>query len=168
MATFNPTQSVSSGAAEDKRAEVNQDLPGGDYLLRIVWFKREVSKAGNEYLRLKAEVLSGPHTNSAFFTNLQCKIEMAPVAIRWKGLCRALGITDSFEIGGREGDADFLRLFKDKPFKAQIARTISGEYVNFDLQGFYTRDKWTENDVEAVRALVETMTSAADDDDIPF
>ena len=112
MATFNPSAApVSTGNSEN--AEATTDMPSGDYLIRAVWFSRERNKQNTaDYLRVKWEILAGPHSNKAFFANLSCQVEVGGVASRWMAISKGLEITESFEVGGEAGDKDFLRLIK--------------------------------------------------------
>lgn len=173
MPTFDPSPSASNETSTE-RVETSNDIPSGDYILRAVWFDSQVGKAsGKEYLRIKFEILAGEHASTAFFGNLSCSVDVGPVAARWRGLCKALEITESFEIGGPSGVRDFARLFKNKPFRARVNRSESNEFVNYDISHTYDRKTWSENEIAAVNALGtptygEDTGAPPDGDDVPF
>lgn len=178
MANFNPT--VQSGdSSNGQNTQTSDSIPSGDYLVRAVWFDRNMSKNGSEYLRVKWEILAGPQANTAFFANLSCKIEVDGVASRWRSICKGLGIEESFEVGGPQGDKDFARLVKGRPVRARVNRTVSGEYTNFDIQRTYNKETWTQGEIKAVKDLADTMLGSdapsqeehspeEDDDQLPF
>ena len=176
MASFNPTVAPGNDS-NGESAQSSDQIPSGDYLIRAVWFDRkENGKKDGEYLRIKWEILAGPHANTAFFANLSCKVHVDGVASRWRSICKGLGVEESFEVGGEKGDKDFARLIKGRPFRARVGRSTSGEYVNYDIQKTYTKDTWSEGEQKAVKELADTMlgqeSEAASvpkpDDDIPF
>lgn len=173
MASFDP------GAAVSGEVEV----PSADYLLRAVWFKREQNKAGDgEYLRVKWEIVAGNHTKATFFANMSCKIHVDGVAARWRSISKGLDITEAFEVGGAQGDKDFSRLVMNRPFKARVARTEDGEWINYDIQRTYDKSTWTEGEHQAIKDLAaelglspdegapatEASISDVGDDQIPF
>lgn len=179
MASFNPTVQSSSSDSSGESAKTDDTIPSGDYLVRAVWFDRCQNKAGTaEYLRVKWEILAGPKANTAFFANLSCKIEVEGVASRWRSLCKGLEITESFEIGGPEGDRDFARLIKGRPVRARVNREESNGYTNFDIQRTHAKATWTPGEVKAVKDLADNLLGseapptpeppADDTDDIPF
>lgn len=171
MASFDPGSS-----SESKEV----DVPSGDYLVRAVWFDRKQNNAGDgEYLRVKWEIVAGPHAKATFFANLSCKTHVDGVASRWRSICKGLDITEKFEVGGSQGDKDFNRLIMSRPFKARVGREENGEYTNYDIQRSYARSTWSEGEIKAVKDLAAEMgiddssapaTDAApvDDDQIPF
>lgn len=172
MASFDP------GSSTDSK---DVDVASGDYLVRAVWFDRTQNKARDgEYLRVKWEVVAGPLTGATFFANLSCKVATDGVAARWRSICKGLDITEKFEVGGAQGDKDFARLIKGRPFKARVAREEKGEWVNYDIQRTYPRATWSEGEVQAVKDLANEMgvgdssapvdnTPTLDDDQqIPF
>ena len=65
---FDPNETVAASNGSDI------DVQTGDYLQKIVYFSRNTSATGNEYLRLKVEVISGEFAGGAYYTNLSCKV----------------------------------------------------------------------------------------------
>jgi hypothetical protein len=171
MPTFDPSAKpdTSGGGGSDERVETNDNIPSGDYLLRAVWFDSQFGKQSKkEYLRIKWEILAGEFAGTGFFGNLSCSVDVGPVAARWRDMCRALGISESFEIGGQAGVRDFARLFKNKPFRARVNRSESGDYVNYDISKTYGPDTWSDNERAAVGGGGGTDEPAPDSDDVPF
>ena len=95
MSTFNPLAAAPTDQGASEQATVNENLPSGDYLIRIVWFSRQTSRADNEYLRVKWEILAGEYANNAFFANLSCKVDAGGVRARWVSLCKGLNINEA-------------------------------------------------------------------------
>lgn len=176
MPTFDPEAtppSSDSGGGTTERVETSNDIPSGDYIVRAVWFNSQFGRdSKKEYLRIKWEILAGAHANTGFFGNLSCSVDVGPVAARWRDMCKALGVTENFEIGGPAGVRDFARLFKNKPFRARVNRSESGEYVNYDISNTHPRSTWSENEVAAVKGAGGGAPHPADDpppsDNVPF
>jgi hypothetical protein len=172
MPTFDPeARPAPSGDGPTERVETSDTIPSGDYVIRAVWFDSKFGQQSQrEYLRIKWEILAGEHAGTGFFGNLSCSVDVGPVAARWREMCKALGIVENFEIGGPDGIRDFARLFKNKPFRARVNRSESGNFVNYDIGSAYLRSSWSENEVAAAGDLAPQDTGGPppDSDRAPF
>jgi len=128
-------------------------VPAGDYMLALVWFKRQVGKdSGQDYLRCKWQVIGGRAKGKSFFANISCNLSKEGTVVRWQILMECCGVTEQFELGStregndREGDDNITRLFMHKPIKARVKVETNGGYTNNDLQMLHFRKNWTDED----------------------
>ncbi len=149
-------------------------VAAGDYMLALVWFKRQIGKtSGNDYLRCRWQVIGGRTKGKSFFANISCDLSKEGTVVRWQILMESCGVTEQFELGStnegtaREGDANIERLFMNKPIKARVKVESNGGYTNNDLQMIHFRKNWTPEDEEVAAAWTSKKGSPEDGYDDP-
>lgn len=138
---FRPGGHGSGGDDGDARV----DVPPGDYVIGLVWFKRKEAKSGSDYLNAKFEIC-GPATlkGSAFFTMVSLDTTKSVVCKRLELWMENIGQEDEVDL---DSDADVARVFKGKAFKAKLKTVTNGKYKNVEIDRFaYVRDYSPEED----------------------
>ena len=125
-------------------------VPPNDYVIALRWFQRKRAKeSGKDYLSGRWEICGGPNEGKQFFANLSLDLSKKGTVTRWQILIEALGIEETFELGdsdegtAREGDRNIARLFKNKPFAAEVDKTRDGQYDNNGLKQIHFLRKYT-------------------------
>ncbi len=148
-----PKLGPNSGGGDD----APKSLPGGRYVLAMTALKRNRSKtSGNDYLRTKLEVCSGPAKGSAAWVNLSCDLSREGTVRRWQILMDSCGVADEFEIGStsegndREGDKNIRDRFFGKPFVAELKRERREDFESNDIDKFIFPKYWTDEEREVI------------------
>lgn len=109
----------------------DEKLPPGPYLLALVYCERKRGRdSGNEYLRCRFVVCSGPKKGQGFFCNWGLDVSKAGCLRRWELWMEQVGCDEELDT---DSDRMIAKNFKGKPFKAEIKTTQRGEYTNTDI-----------------------------------
>ncbi len=147
----------------------DEALPAGVYIVALRSFSRKTSKAGNEYLRCRFVVCTGPAKGRGFFTNMGLDFSKEGTRNRWLIWMEACDVNEEFEIGSEaegtveEGDENLKRLFVDQPFKITLKVETNGQYRNNDIQLIHFKRNWTQADYEAISQWLSERESRGDD-----
>jgi hypothetical protein len=138
-------------------------------VIALVWFKRKVGEtSGKDYLNGLFEVCGG--RPRSFFTVVSCNLESEGTVARWQVWIGALGIKETFELGDtvektdRKGDANISRLFKGKPFVAELDIDSSGDSPRQNIKSVVFRSKWTKEEEATALAWIEGQSSSRPED----
>lgn len=165
MAKFDPSKKVGG-----KPAEL---VPAGRYGIALVWFARKQSKAGSDYLSVKYEITDGPLKGKSFFSMIGMDLTQNGTQVRWSLLCEVCGVTEEFELGNSndgteaEGDENIARLFKYKPFRADVTVERSGQYTNNSVNRIVKSENWTRQERDMMAAWETERAEARDDFGMP-
>ena len=165
---MNPSASAPKG---DNNAT---DVPAGRYGLALVWFQRRTPKAGGkQYLSVRYEITDGPLKGQSFFSMMGLDLEQRGTFVRWSLMCEVCQVDEEFELGDEdegtetEGDANIARLFKNRPFRAEVSRKTKGGYVNNGVERIIPRDRWTDEENRLMQIWETEKAEERDDFGIP-
>lgn len=132
-----------------REPEETKLLPAGEYLLALVWFKYENSKAGNRYLRCRFVACSGPMKGEGFFCAWSLNTSKVGCLRRWELWMESVGCDHEVDLDNAQALSE---AFKGKAFKAQVRRTQNGDYENNDIDRMVYLRQWTPEDIEEAKA----------------
>lgn len=115
----------------------DKPIPAGEYMLALVWFKRRTSARGNPYLRCRFVVCGGPKKGEGFFCPWSLDTSKPGCRKRWELWMEGVGCSEQIDL---DDDGVIARVFRGKPFKAEVKREQRGEYESNDIDRLiYTR-----------------------------
>jgi hypothetical protein len=124
-------------------------LPAGPTLIALVWFRRQTSSRGNEYLNCRWGVISGPHKGAGFFSPVGLNTDHVACMRRWEVWMEAVGVTEEVDL---DSDAVVRERFLGKGHKVILrAKELNGERVN-DIQMVCYPRHYREEDRQAIEA----------------
>lgn len=154
------------GRNEGNKAEI---VPPGRYVIALVWFRRKTSEtSGKDYINGLFEVCSG--RPRSFFTVMSLNLDSEGTVARWQVWIGALGIKETFELGDttegteKKGDANISRLFRGKPFVAELEIDSSGETPRQNIKSVVFRTKWTKEEQAVALGWIEGQSSSNPED----
>jgi hypothetical protein len=159
MPKFNPKENTGGGSQAE-------NVPAGRYGIALVWFTRRQPKSGgHEYLSVKYEITDGPMKGKSFFSMLGLDMSKSGARVRWSLMCEVCEVQEEFELGSTaegtasEGDENIARLFKNKPFRAEVSLEKSNGYTNNTVARIVKAQNWT---AEEKRLMAEWETEQAE------
>ncbi len=124
--------------------EPDKPVPPGEYLLALVWFARRTSKGGNDYLRCRFTVCSGPLKGRGFFTPWSLDTSNPGCKRRWEVWMEQVGCDEEIDL---DSDRAINQHFKGAPFKAEVQTKQRGQYTNTDLGRLIYLRQYTPQDM---------------------
>ena len=131
----------------------DQALPAGEYLLAMVWFRRQTGRSGNVYLRCRFVVAAGPLQGRGFFCAWSLDASKPGCRKRWELWMEQVGCDVEVDL---DDDADIAKHFKGRAFKAVVKLTQRGMYQNNDIDRLVYPRLYSDADRHDVEAWAES------------
>lgn len=154
MPKLTPDQNTNDGGGGGGGQQ--RAVPGGDYVLGFIWHKRREAKTGKDFFSFTTQVCSGPFKGRKVYLGMSGDLSRNGTVRRWQILMDCCGVGEEFELGSyregntKEGDRNIRTHFYGKTFKARLKRERDGQYENNDIESFVFRNRWTDEDRDAM------------------
>jgi hypothetical protein len=142
-----------TGGESDDSGDREPDLPPGDYVVALVWFKRQTSaRTKATYLRTRFEVCAGPSAGLGFWTAVSLDTSKLGSRKRLELWMEAVGCEEGVDL---DSDRDIAATFKNKAFKATVSRKENAMddgrvFVNYDLDRIIYPRLYSDSDRDAI------------------